>query len=119
MYALKAIAETMSGLLVPRAPSARRKHSTVLPRNQWPDSVSATVDDLLMRMSSQDMAMLKTTKREDLILFRRGLGGSICRYYGLNKGNKKLFIAACGRRCNPEDVSVKIIEALWLRLQGN
>ncbi len=119
MYALKAIAETMSTLLVPRVPSSRRKQSAVLPRSQWPDSIGATVDDLLLRMSSQDIAMLKTTKREDLILFHRGLGGSICHYYGLNKGNKKLFIAACGRRCNPKDVSVKIIEALWLRVRGN
>ncbi|MES2073930.1 MAG: DUF6794 domain-containing protein [Pseudomonadota bacterium] len=117
MYALKIITESVSALVAP--PAVRRKRRKVLPRNEWPDSVSATVDNLLQRLPPQDQAMIRATKRGDLLLYQRSFGGGICNYYGLNKGNTKLFIAACGRRCKPADASAKIIEALWLRLQDS
>ncbi len=119
MQALKMIADTMSALFVPLSPAIRRKPPKVLPRNQWPDSIEATLDSLMLRLSPEDKAMIRATKRGDLILFRHGLGGEISSYYGLNKGNLRLFIATCGRRCKPADAAAIIIEALWLRLQDS
>ncbi|WP_188564690.1 DUF6794 domain-containing protein [Undibacterium terreum] len=109
----------MSALIPSDSPPKSKKLSGTLPRSQWPETVGETVEDLLSRLSPQDKEMIRATRREDLILFRRGLGRSISKHYGLNQGNRRLFMAACGRRCNPADAAFRIIESLWLRLRGN
>ncbi|WP_414718885.1 DUF6794 domain-containing protein [Undibacterium sp.] len=117
MYILKSITGMISTFLAPITSASPKTRLQVLPRDQWPDNVGDTVSNLLARMSPSDKAMLRATRRQDLFLYNRSLGLNICSYYGLNRGNRKLFLAACGRRRKPEDVSEIIIEELWLRLQ--
>lgn len=38
--------------------------------------------------------------------------------YGLWGGNQELIISACGGRGQPDDASMRIIEAVWRRLNG-
>ncbi|WAC73759.1 hypothetical protein OU995_03190 [Roseateles sp. SL47] len=88
-----------------------------LPPEKWPLTVSATVKDLLTRMSAESKATVKDTKKEDLILFHHGWGTGIRNYYGLWRGNQKLIQSACGKPCHPDDASMIIIEAVWAELQ--
>lgn len=88
-----------------------------LPPEKWPLTVSATVTDLLTRMSPESKATVKGTKKKDLILFHHGWGTGIRNYYGLWRSNQKLIQSACGKPCHPDDASMIIIEAVWAELQ--
>ncbi|HTD03799.1 DUF6794 domain-containing protein [Undibacterium sp.] len=117
MHSLKMIAETMTALLIPLPPAARSRKSRVLPQDQWPANVDEAVASLLSRMSAQDKAMVKATRREDLIIFHHGWSNSIRRYYGLDSGNRQLLNAAIGIHGDADHAAMKIIEAVWAELQ--
>ncbi len=117
MHALKIIAETMMALMVPLSPTLLGRRPQALPRAQWPVTVGAVVDNLLLRMSAQDKAMVKATRHEDLVIFHHRWGGSIRRYYGLESGNRQLLAAAAAKPGEADQAARKIIEAVWLELQ--
>ena len=85
--------------------------------DKWPTTVEDTVRDLLSRMPAADKVRVKITKKEDLIQFHHGWGTGIRNYYGLWRANEKLILSACGHPCHPDDASMKIIEAVWQKLQ--
>lgn len=88
-----------------------------LEADTWPTSVSATVEDLLDRMSDEEKRTVRQTKEEDLIQFHHGWGTGIRNHYGLWRGNTALIEDACGKGCHPDDASMVIIEAVWRALQ--
>lgn len=94
-----------------------RSEEQDLPPEKWPLTLSATVEDLLTRLSPESKATVKGTKKKDLILFHHGWGTGIRNHYGLWRGNQKLIQSACGKPCHPDDASMIIIEAVWEELQ--
>jgi len=119
MHKLATIAQTVSSLVIPLVPGILRKKSSFSSQIQWPSSMDETVDCLLSRLSIQDKAMLKAAKREDLLIFRRGLANGITKDYGLNKGNELLLAEACGEAGDANEAATKIIEMAWLNLHKN
>ncbi|MES2073416.1 MAG: DUF6794 domain-containing protein [Pseudomonadota bacterium] len=117
MHSLKSIAETVTAFLVPFTPDALTRSSEILPQELWPTTVDEAVDSLLARMSAQDKAMVRATRREDLIIFQHGWGGAIRSYYGLEDGNWELLIDSCGKQVDASRAASKIIEAVWTELQ--
>ncbi|WP_188564430.1 DUF6794 domain-containing protein [Undibacterium terreum] len=117
MHTIKTIAETMTALLVPFTPDVLSRRPDVLPQSRWPASMEDTVDSLLSRMSAQDKAMVKATKREDLMIFHHGWAHGIRRYYGLESGNDALLTAACGQQADADRAAMLIVEAVWTELQ--
>lgn len=117
MHSLKMIAETMTALMVPVNPGIFSRRRKALPRNQWPARVDDAVDNLLSRMSAQDKAMVKATRREDLMVFHHGWSNSIRRYYGLESGNRQLLEAAGGQQGSADRAAMSIIESVWVKLQ--
>lgn len=117
MHSLKLIAETVTALLVPFTPDVLTRSPEILLQELWPETVDEAVDSLLARMSAQDKAMVKATKREDLIIFQHGWGSAIRRYYGLEDGNWQLLTALCGKQVDASRAASKIIEAVWTELQ--
>lgn len=90
----------------------------VLGPNNWPETVDAVVQMVISRLPEADQALVKNTKKEDLIKYHHGWGTGIRNYYGLWRGNRKLLLSACDQKpCHPDDASMKIIEAVWERLQ--
>ncbi|MPN26099.1 hypothetical protein SDC9_173523 [bioreactor metagenome] len=90
----------------------------VLGPGKWPETVDAAVQMIISRLPEKDQALIKGTKKEDLIQYHHGWGTGIRNYYGLWRGNRKLLLSACDEKpCLPDDASTKIIEAVWERLQ--
>lgn len=87
--------------------------------DQWPQTVQATVSDLLSRLSEADKTSLRQMKESDLALLHFGWGMGIRNHYGLWRGNRALIKDACGEGCHPDDASGVIIKAVWQALQGN
>ena len=79
--------------------------------------MNETVIDILSDMPEKDKNTIRNTKKEDLIMYHLGWGMGIRNYYGLWRGNIDLIIDAWGEPCHPDDASMKIIEAVWQRLQ--
>ncbi|UOV05155.1 hypothetical protein MUU75_19170 [Pseudoxanthomonas mexicana] len=103
-------------LLAMVLPVAAQEEEPLAP-DKWPTTIEATVADILSALSAEDKAELRSTKKEDLIMFHHGWGTGIRNYYGLWRGNTKLIEAACGKDCHPDDASMIIIEAVWSALQ--
>ena len=82
----------------------------------WSVTVEETVSDLLPRISWFVKLKMMLMKKEDTISLHFELGTGICNRYGLWRGNDKLILSACGYRCDPEEASMKIIEAVWRAL---
>ena len=90
----------------------------VLGPENWPTTVDATVDDIILNMSKKDKKMIRNTKKDDLIKYHHGWGTGIRNYYGLWRGNDKLRKDACGKECHPDSASMIIIERAWEKLQN-
>jgi len=97
---------------------AESPNPDMLGPEQWPTTVEATVKDILSSMPKDEKAKIKSTRKDDLIRYHHGWGTGIRNYYGLRRGNKDLIRAACGRPCDPDEASMKIIEAVWEKLQN-
>lgn len=86
--------------------------------NVYPETVDIAADIIIKRLSDEDRLLIKNTKKEDLINFHHGWGTSIRNDFGLWDGNEKLLRSAChGEICDPDEASMVIIEAVWMRLQ--
>jgi hypothetical protein len=96
---------------------AAAQQEALLGPDNWPTTVEDTVRDIVARLPAPDKERVKTTKKEDLILFHHGWGTGIRNHYGLWRGNAKLIASACGGPCHPDDASMLIIEAVWQELQ--
>ena len=105
-------------LLLLVATSAYAQDESVLGPDSWPTTVQATVEEILASLSDEDKATLRSTKKDDLIMFHHGWGTGIRNHYGLWRGNEALIESACGKGCHPDDASMVIIEAVWFALQA-
>jgi hypothetical protein len=85
--------------------------------DKWPITVDGAVQDLLLRLPSFEKSRIKQTKKEDTISLYLDLGTQVRNRYGLWRGNDKLIFSACGFPCHPDDAAMKIIEAVWQKLQ--
>jgi hypothetical protein len=86
-----------------------------LPRN-----VTRAVDRIVRDMYPKLRETLLKTKREELVQYQTdwgtGIRNSLCLKAG---GNDQLVRSAChGELCDPEEASMVIMEAVWIRLQG-
>ncbi|NIX78020.1 DUF6794 domain-containing protein [Microvirga terricola] len=104
-------------LVFPACPSSAEEALTPLQQGNWPTKLEAVVDDLVSRLSAENKEILRKTKKDRLILFHHGWGTGIRNHYELWRGNAELIKAACGAPCHPDDASMKIIEAVWAKLQ--
>lgn len=91
----------------------------------WPQTVDEAVERILRGMSAEDKERLRSTPKDDLILFHFGWGTGIRNEFGLWGGNEALM-ASCAEAkgygadpefLHPDDASGVIIEAVWQRLQ--
>ena len=95
----------------PRTTSAelRAKHP------EWPLTVDDAVRRILAPMSAEDKEHIRSTKKDDLILYHHGWGTGIRNQFGLWEGNDSLM-ADC-HADHPDGASMVIIRAVWQRLQ--
>lgn len=92
--------------------------ATALASLGWPRTVEQAVDGIIDELEPEDLEMVRSSKREDLIRFHMGWGMGIRNGLGLWRGNQALLRSACGEeQCHPDDASMKIIHAVWERLQ--
>jgi hypothetical protein len=84
-------------------------------RAAWPKTVDEAVTRILAGMDDAKKALVRDTKKEDLISFHHGWGTGIRNGFGLWRGNTNL-LADCHTEV-PDDASMVIIEAVWQRLQ--
>src|ERR1700722_13354904 len=82
----------------------------------WPVTVDEAVRDVLPRIPLYQKLEIAFMNKESLAFFHFGLGLQMRNRYGLWRGNEKLALSACGFRCHPDDVSMKILEAVWQEL---
>ena len=85
-------------------------------RAAWPKTVDEAVSRIIAGLSDADRKQVNETKKEALILFHQGWGTGIRNQFGLWRGNTNLM-ADCHAQ-HPDDASMVIIEAVWLRLQN-
>jgi hypothetical protein len=97
--------------------SAFAKESDVLGPNEWPETIEAATQKIISLLSEKDRLLVKEPKKENLILYHHGWGRGIRNSLGLWRGNQKLLLSACGKPCDPDEASMKIIEAVWVNLQ--
>lgn len=83
----------------------------------WPKTVGEAVDILLRDLAPEVKEKIRTTSRKDLIQFHFGLGMGIRNRFGLWQGNKDLAVSCGSVDIHPDSCSMKIIEALWEKLQ--
>ncbi|HZO46088.1 MAG TPA: DUF6794 domain-containing protein [Xanthobacteraceae bacterium] len=82
-----------------------------------PTTVEGVVRDIIARLSAEDRALVKSTRKQDLIKFHHGWGTHIRNRYGLWQSSSNLIQEACGGPCHPDDASMLIIQAVWQTLQ--
>lgn len=84
----------------------------------WPRTIEQAVAEIVSELSEDDRAMVRMKSREELIGFHHGWGTGIRNGTGLWRGNNALLASVCGEDpCHPDEASMKIIEAVWERLQ--
>jgi hypothetical protein len=113
----RAIARFATFLLLAAAFASHAKEPDDLGPDTWPKTLDAAVTVAIQQLPPAEQARLKAMKREDLIRLHHGYGTGLRNYLGLWRGNKDLIVSACGHPCHPDDASMKIIEAIWDKLQ--
>ncbi|MCA0395175.1 MAG: hypothetical protein LCH70_13850 [Proteobacteria bacterium] len=84
-----------------------------------PGTLEEAVEDVLGELDEKSKISLREMKRDDLIGLHFGFGMALRNELGLWGGNQPLLESICGgKSCHPDDASMKIIEALWERLQN-
>jgi len=96
--------------------------------SNWPRTYEEAVARLAAGLRDEDKALLRATRREDLIQFHMGWGTEIRNSFGLWQGNEELMrscvahgrpeLAPLARDPNyqvghPDDVSMMLIEGVW------
>jgi len=84
-------------------------------RSDWPATVDEAAERIISGMSDEDKALVRSTKRDDLLMFHHGWGTGIRNDFGLWQGNTAL-LESCGP-IHPDGCSMVIIERVWERLQ--
>ena len=87
-------------------------------QDNWPTTLDAAVTRILEDLKDDDKEFVRNTSFEELIRFHRHWGMGIRNAYGLWGGNKELIVSACGGCGDPDDASMRIVEAVWRRLNG-
>jgi hypothetical protein len=87
-------------------------------RESWPKTLEEAVDNIISTMPKKDAPIIMETPREELSKFHHNWGQGIRNAFGLWKGNPELINSVCGEECHPDDVSMKIIEAVWDNLHN-
>jgi hypothetical protein len=103
-------------LLLPAEATSGDNPEAPGPKN-WPTTVEQAVQDILPRLTTADRSAIKAMRKDELIRLHFSLGMDIRNRDGLWSGNESLLVSACGQPCHPDAASMKIIEALWLRLK--
>ena len=94
----------------------------------WPSTLTEAVDHLMSTMSASNLAALRDTPKDHLILYHFSLGMYIRNTFGLWQGNDDL-LASCFPdvtdpymlmiiKHDPDRASGVIVEALWERLNS-
>ena len=84
----------------------------------WPLTCDGAIAKLSTELPQSEQADLAAMKRDDLILLHHGFGTGIRNEFGLWGGNFALIESCSGsRETHPDDVSMIIIERLWVKLQ--
>jgi hypothetical protein len=84
----------------------------------WPKTLDEAVDDIISKTKKEEILTIINTPRTSLIKYHHSWGAGIRNAYGLWQGNPKLTRSACGGDCHPDTASMKIIEAVWDKLQS-
>ena len=82
----------------------------------WPVTVDEAVSDILPRIPLYQKLEISFMSKKDLVRLHFGLGLQIRNRFGLWQGNEKLTLSACGFRCHPDEVSMKILETVQWEL---
>ena len=84
----------------------------------WPVTLDEAIAHIVGGLPAESVKTLCGTKKRDLILYHHGWGTGIRNSFGLWGGNEALLVSACGgKRCHPDDASMRIIEGVWETLQ--
>jgi hypothetical protein len=85
----------------------------------WPTTLEEAIRQIIAQMPENDRDALRKMSRSSLLGLHFGLGMYIRNRYGLLQGNEELLRAACGRDrlCDPDQASMRIVEAVWDALQ--
>lgn len=84
----------------------------------WPRTIQKAIEQIIAKLDQPSREALKSSKKSELIQYHFSLGMVIRNELGLWNGNRALLQSACGENyCHPDDASMKIIEAVWQRLQ--
>ena len=98
------------------AKKIRNIEKPIKPDKVWPSTINEAVRYMLDMMSEADKTVLWNTAKNNLIEYHFGLGMYIRNQLGLWGENKKLF-DSMKWPCDPDDLSMIIIEAMWKELQ--
>lgn len=83
----------------------------------WPRTLAEAVEKIITTMPKEDAPVIMKTPRKELSKYHHSWGKRIRNAFGLWKGNPWLTKSVCGEECHPDEVSMKIIEAVWDKLQ--
>lgn len=88
--------------------------TSTVERDTWPTTVADAAKRIADELDDESRARVRSTPRSALIEFLHGWGTGIRNSFGLWRGNEKL-LASCGggKRSDPEECSMVIIEAVW------
>ena len=86
--------------------------------DKWPTTCDAAALDVTQWLSPEAREKLRTTPRDDLILFHHGLGTGIRNRQGRWRGNASLIKSCLGTPGHPDEASMIIIEEAWGVLQA-
>jgi hypothetical protein len=80
-------------------------------------TLAAVTQDQLATMPLEEREQLRAMPKSKLITLQRSLGNRIQAKYDLIETNDALTINVCQRMCSADEASMKIIEAIWEKLQ--
>ena len=88
-------------------------------RDTWPTTVDEAARRIVGALDNESKARVRTMKKDQLIQYHHDWGMGIRNSLGLLRGNEKL-LESCGhgKRVDPDECSMAIIEAVWTLLQA-
>ncbi|QKS28191.1 MAG: hypothetical protein HT579_04105 [Candidatus Accumulibacter similis] len=88
-------------------------------QKQWPAAIDEAVGVVIATLSDNDKATIAAMAKAELIGLQMGPGAWIRNNLGLWKGNDALMraIREHDQSMHPDDVSMVIVEAVWMRLR--
>jgi hypothetical protein len=87
-------------------------------KESWPMTLTEAVDIIISTTPKKNIPIIMATPKEELSKYHLNWGQGIRNAFGLWKGNPELTSSVCGIECHPDDVSMKIIEAVWSELHN-